>query len=628
MMERKITNWKFWVFLLTLNFGVNAQNIITTTQTSTNNACDGTATVNPNMIGASTWNWQQDSVNVLQVGGTTISNLCPGPYFLTFVDSLSNTIYVNFNIVGPNPCSNTTLSGSISSGPSTDSVNCNGNIVLNVSGGVSPYQFQLNGIVYTNSVISNLCSGTYVCTVVDNQGCSIMLTGVVGGSGGNSNPCTNSTLTGTISATANTSSDPSNCNGTVVVNAGGGALPYTYTQANGVVSSDPVLANLCPGIYPITVTDSIGCSITLTGVVTGDSTIVTNPCANTMMFAQINVINTSAAGVCDGSISAFATGGVTPYTYTWNNGATINTLTNVCSDVYTVMVSDNNGCVVSATGYVGYAFDSTIVTMNLNGYVIPTGTSADGVCDGTASVIVYGGVAPYSFLFSDGSNSSTTANLCGGFQSVTVTDANGNILTLDFIVPSPINVSTTGNFNDSTLVDSVYNTAITDCIIDYSLIDSAFITNFNILPNDTVMVTWNVVYGDTVVTIIDLYGLGIGTSAGVYMIVLQIYCPDKSVGNYLTAYDQIYYNAAYAGINDQTKNDFNVSPNPVNDHIVITLNDTQDSEVIITDMTGKEVFNNSFNSEMINVDLSALSAGQYIMTVNNGTSIMNRKIVK
>lgn len=539
MMERKITNWKFWVFLLTLNFGVNAQNIITTTQTSTNNACDGTATVNPNMIGASTWNWQQDSVNVLQVGGTTISNLCPGPYFLTFVDSLSNTIYVNFNIVGPNPCSNTTLSGTISSGPSTDSVNCNGNIVLNVSGGVSPYQFQLNGIVYTNSVISNLCSGTYVCTVVDNQGCSIMLTGVVGGSGNNSNPC-----------------------------------------------------------------------------------------ANTMMFAQINTTNTSAAGVCDGSISAFATGGVTPYTYTWNNGVTINTLTNVCSDVYTVMVSDNNGCVVSATGYVGYAFDSTIVTMNLNGYVIPTGTSADGVCDGTASVIVYGGVAPYSFLFSDGSNSSTTANLCGGFQSVTVTDANGNILTLDFIVPSPINVSTTGNFNDSTLVDSVYNTAITDCIIDYSLIDSAFIANFNILPNDTVMVTWNVVYGDTVVTIIDLYGLGIGTSAGVYMIVLQIYCPDKSVGNYLTAYDQIYYNAAYAGINDQTKNDFNVYPNPFNDHIIITMENDQTSEVIITDMTGKEVFKHKFNSELINVDLSTLSAGQYIVTINNGISVMNRKIVK
>lgn len=638
-MERKITNWKFWVFLLTLNFGLNAQNIVNTTQCTTSTNCDGTATVNPNMIGATTWNWQQDSVNILQMGGMTISNLCPGPYFLTFVDSLSNTIYINFMIQGPNtnPCANTTLTGAVTSAPCTDTTNCNGNIMLNVGGGVLPYQFQSNGIVYTTPLIQNLCPGVYVYTVVDSLGCSITLTGVVqGDTTVNPNPCANTTLAGTVTSTNNTSTNPSMCNGSVTLNVTGGVTPYTYTQVNGVVTSSGMLTNICPGIYPIYVTDANGCSISLTGVVNGDSTVINNP-NPCNLFAQISTTNVSAFGSCDGSTTVYPMNPMNPngsgdnYFYNWSNGATTATIDNLCSGIYTVTVYDTNGCIVTVTGYVGGNIDTTIYpNLPLNGYIIPTGETADGACDGNASVIIYGGVAPYTYLFSNGITTSTSSSLCSGLQSVLVTDNAGATLNLDFIISSPSNVVITNTYPDSTIIDSVYTSATVDCVIDFSLIDSAFISNFTILPNDSLLVYWIIAYNGTTATVTNTYGLGFGVTAGVYNLILQIYCPNKSIGNFLTATDQVYYNAAMAGIHEEMFGNDNVSvyPNPINDQLTISLQSDEASEIIITDITGKIVINKTSNDNLIHINTSGLSTGQYIVTVNNGTSIITRKIVK
>jgi hypothetical protein len=211
---------------------------------------------------------------------------------------------------------------------------------------------------------------------------------------------------------------------------------------------------------------------------------------------------------------------------------------------------------------------------------------------------------------------------------------NGASITLDFIIGSPINTVGTATFSDSTLLDSVYNTAITDCVIDYTLIDSIFIAGFNILPNDSLFVTWGVVYNSTLLNITDLYGLTIAgatsATAGVYMLALQLFCPNKSIGNFLTATDQIYYNPAAAGINVNAKEDNSVSiyPNPFKDQITITLDNNQASEVVITDIAGKVVLNKKFNNNEIKIDMSGLSAGQYIVNVKNNNSTITRKMVK
>jgi hypothetical protein len=59
--------------------------------------------------------------------------------------------------------------------------------------------------------------------------------------------------------------------------------------------------------------------------------------------------NTSAYGRCDGMVTATPTGGVMPYRYTWNNGATTQDLKKICAGTYTVIVTDANGCTASGS---------------------------------------------------------------------------------------------------------------------------------------------------------------------------------------------------------------------------------------------------------------------------------------
>lgn len=265
-------------------------------------------------------------------------------------------------------------------------------------------------------------------------------------------------------------------------------------------------------------------------------------------------------------------------------------------------------------------------SMNLTAFVVPNSVSIDGVCDGTAEIIAFGGTIPFSYSFSNGSISSSADGLCAGLQSVTVTDALGETLVVDFIVPSPANFTSTDNFLDSVIVDSVYNNALINCVINYSSIDSVFISNFNILPNNFVNVTWDVFYGDSSVTITDVYGLD--SILGVYMLALQLYCPNKSIGQFLTAYDQIYFDK-YLSVIDKKENKFiSIYPNPFKDQIIISLENDQASEVIISDISGKVIVNQKFNERVIHLDMNGLSAGQYVVTVKNETSVITRKIVK
>ena len=525
-----------------ITFGFHSQAQITTTSVSNPSICDGTATLNASMISDTTWLWQQDSATVIQYEGLSIANLCAGNYFLTYIDSTGGTVYIDFTI-------------------------------------------------------------------------------------GTSTPCSSSTLGGTVATTID-SSVPG-CDGTAVVNVVGGVLPYQYFSIDSS-SVGPAYSGLCAGTYSFTVQDNLGCTITLIGVVGNDSTIVTpGPCATSDLTISITTTNASAAGICDGSITAAISGGTAPYTSQWNTGVNALFLDSVCNDVYTIIVYDANGCEISATGYVGGVIDSTF-SSPLYGYVVPTGVSADGLCNGIASAISYGGVPPYSFLFSDGTTMSNAYNLCAGLQSVTIADAVGDSISIDFIISTPSSISTTTSFGDSVLVDSVYTSAITDCVIDYLIVDSAYIIDYTILPGDTLLVTWGVVYGDTIVTIVESYVLGTGAAAGVYMVVLQVYCPTKTVGHFLTASDQIYYNAAFAGIKENNTKATNLSiyPNPFNEELTISLDQDQKSEVTIADITGKTIVNQNFNTQIIKLDLSRMSSGQYIVSIKNDNSISTRKIVK
>ena len=93
------------------------------------------------------------------------------------------------------------------------------------------------------------------------------------------------------------------------------------------------------GWYGLSVTDSVGCSVG------PDSVFVSQP---DLLEVEIVSSWSDSTGLCDGGAVCVANGGTPNYTFTWNNLVmTVNdTVTGLCEGIYSVIVTDDNGCQV------------------------------------------------------------------------------------------------------------------------------------------------------------------------------------------------------------------------------------------------------------------------------------------
>lgn len=101
----------------------------------------------------------------------------------------------------------------------------------------------------------------------------------------------------------------------------------------------------------------------------------------------------------------------------WSNGATSATISNLSAGTYTCSVTDGSGCtaVKSVTITSPTQIDAFATTENSN----------CGMSDGSAYLVINGGVTPYSILWSNGATTANTSGLAPGNYSVLITDANG-----------------------------------------------------------------------------------------------------------------------------------------------------------------------------------------------------------
>lgn len=154
----------------------------------------------------------------------------------------------------------------------------------------------------------------------------------------------------------------------------------------------------CPGItFPIlsNVTCNQPCNYTV-------NTLSTNPsCANN-----------------NGSINLSISGGVAPFQYAWSNGATTTSINNLSVGIYNVTVTDATGCVKNASADL-VINDSSGVNIQ-----VVQNISCATYCDAELQATPAFGAAPYSYQWSNGTTTSNVNNLCSGFYSVTLTDAN------------------------------------------------------------------------------------------------------------------------------------------------------------------------------------------------------------
>ena len=138
----------------------------------------------------------------------------------------------------------------------------------------------------------------------------------------------------------NITSTPTDCfdteNGELNASVSGTGAPYQYTWEGPNSSqylSNPIVT-IPRGNYFLTVTDANGCIAT-------SNAIVDSP---TEIILDLESTPTSCYGYSDGFAEVTATGGVTPYTYYWDNGNISNSTANIPADLYHVTVTDFKGC--------------------------------------------------------------------------------------------------------------------------------------------------------------------------------------------------------------------------------------------------------------------------------------------
>lgn len=209
---------------------------------------------------------------------------------------------------------------------------------------------------------------------------------------------------------------------------GGSVLLYPgdldeFTWSNG--STDAVLEVTEPGTYWVTATDSFGNVIDSEPI-----TIVPAP----LLISDVSITPVSCYGSMDGAISvSFSNEPV--QSIVWNTGANGTTeLIGLSSGGYSYSVVDSYGCSDAGGGFVPEPFPLMAE--------VTTSPASSGQSNGSATIQVNGGTPDYSVDWSSGTpNGYEVSGLAAGTYDVTVIDANGCLLMIEFVIELSTGIS-------------------------------------------------------------------------------------------------------------------------------------------------------------------------------------------
>ncbi|MEZ4977937.1 MAG: PKD domain-containing protein [Chitinophagales bacterium] len=203
-----------------------------------------------------------------------------------------------------------------------------GSISVNVSGGTPGYSYSWNG--QTGSALNaNLQGGTYSLNVLDGNSCSLNTSFVVQNIAA---PSISNVQVGNVNCYGDST-------GSINLDASGaGTLTYDW----GVASTED-LNNVQAGSYTLVVSDAFGCSSSITEVVSQPSAA---------LDLSLTVVDNSATGGTS-TIASVVNGGTQPYTFTWSNGFSAPTISNLPTGLYSLTLTDANGCIDTASASIG-----------------------------------------------------------------------------------------------------------------------------------------------------------------------------------------------------------------------------------------------------------------------------------
>lgn len=276
-----------------------------------------------------------------------------------------------------------------------------GQITATASGGAGGYTYLWsNG--QQNAMATGLTAGSYDLVLTDANGCTFTAS---------------QTLTEPTQLTSTTSTLPQGCNGPADGQAGvtvaGGTQPYTYAWSNGGLTAQ--INGLTTGNYSVTVTDAQGCFLTT-------SAMVGNAPAVVLAYQSTDA---SCFGQAGGAIQVQVSGGTAPFVYNWSNTAlpAAANQANLPAGIYIVTVTDDNLCQAVLNIEIQQP-----PLINLSADV--SNVLCAGETSGAIDLAVSGGVAPYTYLWTNGAVTQDLSSLGAGNYSVQVRDANGCLQSL------------------------------------------------------------------------------------------------------------------------------------------------------------------------------------------------------
>ena len=348
-----------------------------------------------------------------------ISSLIAGVYTLTITD-LNNctSVFANDTVHEPDEIKITATITNTSCGL------INGMIDASISGGISPY-----GYLWSNSNTTEdlniLSSGVYTLTVTDQNLCTKVDSFTVGAS----------TQPSVVLDSAFNVTCFGQSTGSIYVHVNDANGPVTYLWSNAATTQD--IVNIAAGTYTVTVTDSSGCTATKTQAITQPTDIAITLTPHNATCAQSN-----------GWISSSVSGGTSPYTYLWSNGASTSSISGLLPGNYTVTVTDAALCTKTAS--------QNITT--ISGPVVTVDSVKNARCFGQANGAVYisvsGNNGPVTYLWSNAATTQDIVNIAAGTYTVTVTDSSGCTATKTQAITQPTDIAITLTPHNATCAQS------------------------------------------------------------------------------------------------------------------------------------------------------------------------------
>jgi hypothetical protein len=399
---------------------------ITLSLSSTNLLCNGaaTGTIDLNIsggVGGYVFSWE--GPNGFSATTQNLQGLRAGNYQLTVTDG--NQCRAQQQVVLTEPAA-IALEDVVS-----ENVTCfggqNGKITISVTGGNAPYSFSWSGPNNFRSNAQNLdalVAGDYQGKITDANGCQT--TGLV-----------TITQPQPLVITAD-SIAPVSCSGrtdgAIFITVTGGTEPYTYfwRKEPRFVDNTQDITELAGGQYTVAVTDSKGCAAN------ASFTVSENP---PLELALLSVTSITCAGDANGEIDIAVSGGTAPYSFNWQGPegfqASIEDIANLKPGDYQIIVQDARNCLARAQYNVPSPQPLAITAESISN------VTCNGANNGSLTITVSGGTAPYRNYSWSGPNNFTSTNkdltrLAAGQYTANVTDANGCVAQAIFTIAQPL----------------------------------------------------------------------------------------------------------------------------------------------------------------------------------------------